>query len=263
MRYFFTFVFVICIFININNISLALPFQGGVEKEIVVGKSKVIDSKTGEAIVGAKVSMPLENEVTYSNNDGIFNLNANLNGQTVLLVEKEGYKPYSVTVDKNDLASPIILSLEKATVKDIVLDSDLFHLGDDNFSTQSANASQFQIASMGSFYTKNFKLGRIPQGARVNLVLGSVMGVDTKLAKEMGQNKIVGTYASAPQIYFNGNKIAEIQLNGDGQRVRIPNNLIRPNQNNQITIKTGVNLMQKAYVDYDDIELANISIETN
>ena len=37
--------------------------------------------------------------------------------------------------------------------------------------------------------------------------------------------------------------------------------LIRQNGENEITIKAGKNLFQKNYVDYDDIELANLHIE--
>ena len=60
-----------------------------------------------------------------------------------------------------------------------------------------------------------------------------------------------------------GNKIAEIKLNGDGQRVKLPRNLIRPDQINEITIRTGKNLAQHAYIDYDDIEFMNLSITSD
>ena len=68
-------------------------------------------------------------------------------------------------------------------------------------------------------------------------------------------------FASPPEVYFNGNKISEIQLNGDGQRIKLPSSLIRKSQVNEITIKTGRNLMQTAYIDYDDIEFMNLIIE--
>ena len=95
------------------------------------------------------------------------------------------------------------------------------------------------------------------------ILIGSIIGVDTKMAKSMGQNNISFAYASPPEIYINGNKIAEIQLNGDGQRFKIPNHLVKANQLNEITIKTGRNLMQNAYIDYDDIEFMNLYIENN
>ena len=82
------------------------------------------------------------------------------------------------------------------------------------------------------------------------------------MARSLKQNSIVNSYASPPEVYFNGSKIAEIQLNGDGQRIKIPNNLIRNGQLNEVTIKTGRNMKQTAYIDYDDIEIMNLSIQS-
>lgn len=94
------------------------------------------------------------------------------------------------------------------------------------------------------------------------LVIGSIIGIDTLMARSLRQNSIVNSYASPPEVYFNGTKIAEIQLNGDGQRIRLPNNLVKSGQMNEITIRTGRNLKQTAYIDYDDIEFMNLSIES-
>ena len=91
------------------------------------------------------------------------------------------------------------------------------------------------------------------------LVIGSIIGIDTALARGMGQNSITTSYASPPSIYFNGKKIAEIKINGDNQRIKLPTNLIRPNQRNEIRITAGINLAQTAYIDYDDIEFMNLS----
>ena len=77
----------------------------------------------------------------------------------------------------------------------------------------------------------------------------------------MGQNQISSAFSSPPEIYFNGNKISEIQINGDGQKIRLPSNLVRKNGVNEVTIKTGRNLMQTSYIDYDDIEFMNLIIE--
>ena len=142
----------------------------------------------------------------------------------------------------------------------ITIDKDMFHLGDNNYSDTSANAGEFRVKCVGPYYTKNVKISQATDSTY--LVIGSIIGVDTKMARSMGQNRIANAYASAPEIYFNGNKIAEIQLNGDGQSFKIPKNLIKSGQNNEITIKTGKNLMQTSYIDYDDIEFMNLSIET-
>ena len=76
----------------------------------------------------------------------------------------------------------------------------------------------------------------------------------------MGQNQIKTAYSSPAEIYFNGKLIGELKINGDGQRIKIPSNLIVTGAYNQITIKTGQNLMPSDHIDYDDIEIMNISI---
>ena len=82
------------------------------------------------------------------------------------------------------------------------------------------------------------------------------------MARSMKQNSVVNSYSSPPEVFFNGSKIAEIQLNGDGQRIKIPNNLLRAGQINEVTIRTGRNLQQTAYIDYDDIEFMNLTIQS-
>ena len=177
-------------------------------------------------------------------------------------VQKEGYKPFSLTVDGNSMSKPIVIGIEKTNPHDIIIDKDLYHIGDDNYSTTSANAEEFRVKAIGPFYSKEFKIGNIPTTDDVYLVIGSVIGIDTKMARDMGQSKVKTTYAAPPQVFFNGNMIAELNLNGDNQQIKIPRNLISPNSTNQITIKSGKNLFQTAYIDYDDIELMNLFIET-
>ena len=143
----------------------------------------------------------------------------------------------------------------------MVLDNKMYHLGDDNYSDLSANAGEFKMASIGPFYTKRFQIKNVKFNKPIYLVIGSIIGIDTQMARSIGQNQIANAFASPPEVYFNGNKISEIQINGDGQRIKIPSNLIKKNQANEVTIKTGRNLMQTAYIDYDDIEFMNIFVE--
>lgn len=236
--------------------------QGGVQKEMVVGKNQVLDSATNTPISGAKISLPQENYRTYSDSNGNFSLDANIGGQTVMSVEKAGYKPYSMTINEKSAAHPIILGIEKSTPHDITVDTNMFHLGDNSYSDLSANAKEFQVQTIGPFYSKQIKIPTLSPGSKVTLVIGSIIGVDTMMAKTMGQNKVANAYASPPEVYFNGNKIADIQLNGDGQKIKIPYSLVRQNQQNEVTIKTGRNMVQTAHVDYDDIEFMNLAIET-
>lgn len=253
-------IFVIFLF---NSPAFSGIFEGGVQKEMIVSPNQVVDAQTNAPISGAKISLPQSNFSTYTDKDGKFSLGANLNAQSVMSVEKAGYKPYSVTINQNDAAKPIVLGIEKSTPKDITIDTDMFHLGDNNFSDLSANAGDFQVRSIGPYYSREFKIPSVNSGTKVNLVIGSIIGIDTLMAKSVGQNKVSRAYSSPPEVYFNGNKIADIQLNGDGQKIKIPYNLIRQNQANEVTIKTGRNMMQTAYVDYDDIEFMNLSVEIN
>lgn len=250
----------ICFFLLSCNIaSFGGTVQGGVEKEIVIGGNSVIDSATNLPVSGAKVSLPLDGFATKTDENGRFNLNAKLNGTTVLSVEKDGYKPFSLTIDKFDMKKPLVLAIEKSSLNDITLDTQMFHLGDNSFSENSANAGEFQVMSIGPYYTKSFN---IPKSAnKASLVIGSVIGLDTKMARAMGQNRISNAYSSPAEVFFNNVKISELQLNGDGQKVKLPQNLIKRGMSNLITIKTGRNMMSD-YVDYDDIEIMNLSVET-
>lgn len=245
-------------------IFLILPVQsavmeGGVSKTGSGQFNRVVDSQTNLPIADAKVSVPKQNYTTYTDSNGIFNLNASIKSPTIMSVEKEGYRPFSLTL--NSQSAPIIVAIEKSNVQDVVISSEMFHLGDNNFSEASANSSEFKAQSIGPFYTKTFLMGANTLNKTNYLIIGSIIGIDTFMARSMKQNSITNSFASAPEIYFNGSKIAEIQLNGDGQRVKLPSNLIR-NGNNEITIKTGRNLKQTAYIDYDDIELMNLYIQS-
>ena len=193
--------------------------------------------------------------------EGYFELDTQINGTSIMSVEKKNYKPFSVTITDRTVAAPIVIGIEKTNGDAMVLDNNMYHLGDNNYSDLSANAGEFRMASIGPFYTKKFQIKNVKFDKPIFLVIGSIIGIDTQMARSIGQNRIVNAFASPPEVYFNGNRISEIQINGDGQRIKIPANLIKRNQANEVTIKTGRNLMQTAYIDYDDIEFMNLFIE--
>lgn len=234
--------------------------EGGVSK--VGNVSRIVDNETNMPVAGAKVSLPKQNYTTYTDNNGIFNLRANVKDTSVLSVEKDGYRPFSLTINEKLASQPLVLGIEKSNIQDIVISTEMFHLGDDNFSEASANSGDFKGKSVGPFYSKTFMIAANAMTKNNYLVIGSIIGVDTLMARTMKQNSIVNSFASPPEVYFNGKKIAEIQLNGDGQRIKLPNSLLRAGQMNEITIKTGYNLQQTAYIDYDDIELMNLSVQS-
>ena len=236
-------------------------FQGGVSEQGSGNSSRIIDKNTGEGIGGANISLPKQNYSTKTDKDGFFELDTSINGPSIMSVQKENYKPFTMTINEQTLSAPIVVGIEKSNASDIAIDSNMYHLGDNSFSDLSANAGEFRMQAIGPFYTKRFTLKNINISKPIYLVIGSIIGIDTAMARSMGQNKIPNAFASPPEVYFNGNKVSEIQLNGDGQKIKLPSSLIRKGQVNEITIKTGRNLMQTAYIDYDDIEFMNLIIE--
>ena len=236
-------------------------FQGEVSEEGFGNSSRIIDKNTGLGVGGAKIILPKQRYTTQSDSNGYFELNTQVDGTTIMSVQKENYKPFSITLNEQAFSTPIVIGIEKSNAQEMVLDSNMYHLGDNNFSELSANAGEFRMSSIGPFYTKKFTIKNLKFNKPIYLVIGSIIGIDTDLARSIGQNKITTAFASPPEIYFNGNKISEIQVNGDSQRIKVPSTVIKRNQVNEVTIKTGRNLMQTAYVDYDDIEFMNLFIE--
>lgn len=238
----------------------AQVMEGGVSK--VGDVSRVVDTATRQPVSGAKVSLPKQNFTTFTDTNGMFNITPKLDDSSVLSVEKEGYRPFSLTINDKLASQPLVLGIEKSNVQDVVISTEMFHLGDDKFSAASANSAEFRAKSIGPFYSTTFMLAENALTMNNYLVIGSIIGIDTLLARSMRQNNIVDSFASPPEVYFNGRKIAEIQLNGDGQRIKLPNSLLRAGQMNEVIIRTGRNLKQTAYIDYDDIEFVNLSIQT-
>lgn len=232
---------------------------GKVKQDDINKKNSVVDSTTKKPISGADISIPALKYNTKSANDGTFELNANIDSKTIMSVQKKGYRPFSLTIDKAIASKPLKLGIEKTKEGDMVLEADICHLGDDIFSDTSANSAEFIAKSVGPFYSKNFKMAPLAQDESAVIILGTVIGLDTKAAREMGQNRIASVYSSPADVYFNNQKIAELNVNGDNIEINVPRQLIR--ENNELTIKTGKNLFQHAYIDYDDIEIANIRLE--
>lgn len=243
---------------------LAMPvnaeiFTGGVEKTGIGNSSVILDAQTNLPVEQVKITVPSENYTTYTDANGTFNLSAKLNTPAILSVEKEGYRPYSLTVDKTMKSKPIVVSIEKSSVDDVIVTQGWYHLGDNSFSLNSANCKDFHGTATGSYYTQNFKISSNPTIKKYVLIIGSIIGIDSLMAQKMGQNAIRASYSSPPEIYFNGIKIASVELNGDSQRFELPRNLVRRGMENEIMIKTGKN-MSSDKIDYDDIEFMNLSV---
>lgn len=259
MRKIFT---LLIVFLFLSEPAFCAVFEGGVEKTGMGTSSLILDAQTNQPVENVKITLPKQNYTTYTNKDGAFNLSAKLNSPSILSIEKEGYRPYSITVDQSVTDKPIVVSIEKSAADDILVTSGWYHLGDDSFSPNSANCSEFREKAAGSYYTKVFNMSAQSTASKYVLIIGSIIGIDSLMAQKMGQNRVKTAYASPPEIFLNGVKVANIELNGDAQRFELPRNIIRKGMDNEITIKTGRNMSQTAHIDYDDIEFMNLSIIT-
>lgn len=240
--------------------AFAAPISGTVQKDGETESHQVIDAQNGNPIDKATVSIPAAKVQTTTDTEGRFKLNAKVKNDAIMSVEKEGYKPFSLTVNEDILARPLKIGIEKSKPGDIVIAQEIVHLGDDVFSDSSAHASEFRAKSVGPFYTKQFPITKIDQNADLYLIIGSVIGLDTKMARDLRQNGGTNSYASPAQVFFNGQLVADININGDNQEIRIPRALAREDAVNEVTVRTGKNLFTP-YTDYDDIEFANLMIE--
>lgn len=249
--------------LTFTNPVFATTVSGGVTAVGAAGSNRIVDSATNQPIANAKITIPKEQYKTFTDDNGAFRLGTAVEGKTIMSVEKEGYRPFSLTIDDKVAAKPIVVGIQKSNVEDIKLETQIMHIGDDNYSKSSANSGDFKIKSIGPFYSKTFQMAAEALTKNNFLVIGSIIGIDSAMARAMGQNNVKNSFASPPEVFFNGNKIAEIHLNGDGQKIKLPNNLIKAGQPNEITIRTGKNLMQTAYIDYDDIEIMNLSVESD
>jgi hypothetical protein len=256
------FILIFTIFCIITQQALATTFTGGVTKVGQQESNQVIDSQTKKGIEFAKITIPQKNFRTYTDANGNFEIeHVQIAQPTILNIEKEGYRPFSLTINNEEsLNNPMKIEIVKSEATDIALDTQILHLGDDTYSKNSANASDFRLKSIGPYYSKDFIMTNNAKRSTNYLVIGSIVGLDTKLAKSMGQNRIQYAFSSPAEVYFNGKLIGELKINGDGQRIKIPNSLILADDANQITIKTGQNLMPSDHLDYDDIEVMNLSI---
>ena len=241
------------------NLASAEVISGKINHDDINYKNSIVDSKTEKYIDNAKITIPDLNYTTYSNSEGVFKLNANIQGKTVLFVEKEGYKTFSLTIDNTVLSSPLKLGIEQTSPFDMQISKGIVRLGDNMFSTNSANSRDFHQQAYNNTYIQTFERPKSSANQDVVIIIGSLIGVDTKKAKERGQNRIAKVYASPAEIYVNNHRIGMLDINGDNIEITVPKYILR--QTNELKIKTGQNLFQKEYVDYDDIELANIRIE--
>jgi hypothetical protein len=246
---------------------------------------RVLDRKTGEPIPNAEVQIPEEGITVRTDNYGRFTLPRELPSDRILTTRASEYAPFSLTTRKDQKGS-YDLRLEKLGPQLVVVDDQLHHLGDNNFSPQSANAGSFRLRAEGVELTRSFNLSKLPRSG-VTLRIGSLIGLDTPASIQAGQSGLRNAAQEPLQVLLNGQRVKELTLNGDRIQILLPRAGLRVG-NNTLTLRTGQatndqmvenrdgdlfpllgsllglrvgdNNVQKI-TDYDDIELAHITIE--
>ena len=96
-----------------QNLTLATTFTGGVSKVGQNESNQVIDAKTKQGIEFAKITIPQKNFRTYTDANGNFELEKiQITQPTLLNVEKEGYRPFSLTINNNEsLSNPMKIEI--------------------------------------------------------------------------------------------------------------------------------------------------------
>ena len=251
---------ILIIFLLLNIMPVfSKTITGEVAKE-TAESNRIYDMENNLPIEGVIIKIPSKKYKTRTDKNGAFKLKTHINAPTIMALEKDGYKPYSMTLGAGN-TDTLNIGIEKTTPKDIIVETDMIHIGDNSFSENSANASEFSIQSVGAFYSKDFDVKKMNADEELFITIGSIIGIDTVESQRMGQSHVKTAYSSAPELFFNGNKIAEIKINGDNQKIRVPDGLIKVNEKNNITIRTGRNLYKVSAIDYDDIEFTNLLLE--
>ena len=255
-------ILVVLILVFSNLCGFGEKLSGEVSKQGELERNTVVEHETGAGVGNARVSVPAQNFDTVTDQTGGFNIPASMMPPYIMSVKKDGYKPFSMTVTEKALAAPLLLQIEKSDAKTVVVEAQMCHLGDNDYSDNSANAGDFRIRSSGPIFRKNFAISNAMSKQKLFLRIGSIIGIDTKEAVKIGQSHVRYSYSSPVKIFVNSKKIGEIKINGDNQKLRIPKRFIRPGELNEVRIETSINLFQHAYTDYDDMEFMNVFIES-
>lgn len=141
----------------------------------------------------------------------------------------------------------------------IQIDSVLRHLGDNQYAAASAGARQFQGTATGPMLSVPFYLPN-EAGNTAVLHIGSVVGLDTQRAQQLGQSQLA--YNSSPSLVrLNGVQVAALTVNGDRQRVQVPLGVLRPGMMNTVEVEAGYHTPGGTRIDFDDFELMSIRLE--
>jgi len=234
--------------------------QGRLEKEAEPVQDKlqgqVLDAGTGRPIVGATVTLPDQGFSMKTDANGEYQIPRELGKNALIMsVEKAGYIPFSISISEN-IPPKFYIRLSQQT-QILVLDTQLRHLGDGSFSPASSAAFEFRKPPDGPALRIPFSLGGMIPSASPYLQIGSIVGLDTAMAHLLSHSNI--KVAATPLlIKLNGSVIAQVQINGDNQKINVPRELLSPNETNTLEIESGYQYPEPGRIDYDDMELMHI-----
>lgn len=259
MKGFISLILAFLLSVFFSGVCIATTLSGNIDKEdFLENSSVVVDGLTGNPVPDAEISIPTQGFFARTNHWGQFKLDASMKSPVILSVKADGYKPFSLTVNESQTKKPLTIVITKLFNNEIVIDSQLHHLGDDKFSHSSANVDDFRLKSEGPYFFKEFYIENLSSKNAPVLNLGSIIGLDTPMAKRLFQSKVASSASSPLKVYLNSQKIGEIKINGDNQEIPLPKNILRSNAYNTIRIETGTNQSSVSYVDYDDMEFMNL-----
>jgi hypothetical protein len=231
----------------------------------------VVDKVTGKPLAGVEVSLPDEKITVRTDSQGRFRLPRYTPGK-ILTVRASTYVPKSITLSRS--GSLADLKLEQLNAQLTVVDENLYHLGNNNFDPNSANAVQFSKPTIGGRYEKTFDLESYP-GQDLTLRIGSLIGVDTRESVAAGQSGLTDRLLpdkGGLRIFLNGSPVARLVLNGDDLTVPLPRWLLQKGSNTLVFStdpfdQAGISLAATpasfygSGIDLDDIEFAHVIIE--
>ncbi|MFS8925303.1 dockerin type I domain-containing protein [Synechococcus sp. B60.1] len=257
---------------------------------------QVVDRLTGQPLADVEVAIPGAGIAVRTDAQGRFRLPGPLPAEEILVARLENYLPYSQSTGSGQTGGerPWQLQLERWDPNStLVLEANVIRLGDNRYSPESAAAGQFLAPAQGGEMTRSFSLERLPPRPPV-LRIGSLIGLDTAAAYRAGQSQIPNADMSPMRVLLNGVEVEQIQLGGDGLRIPLPLEHLRLGLNT-VTLRTGKTVIQPgriagdprisiplfggsldifvplgsntigqyggAWADYDDVQLANVTIE--
>ena len=250
---------------------------------------QVIDRATGEPLANVSVDIPGAGVSVRTDSQGRFTLPENVPSDEILTAKLEDYTPFSQTTSGD--GEPLRVELDRLNESTtFVLQTDVVHLGDDQYSEQSAGAREFRLRAQGREMVRQFRLERVPSQP-AELVIGSLIGLDTQDAVRAGQSGIATADMSPMEIELNGQTIHTISVAADNIRIPLSPTYLRPGQNTVVirtgkvsqvvstrrrspsiaipifggTMRTRVPIGQRLngipLTDHDDVELANVRVE--